>query len=319
MKKALITGISGQDGTYLAKLLLEKGYEVHGTSRDAYVTNQINLEKVGIQDKIQLHSMAINDFRSILQCISHVQPDEIYHLAAQSSVGLSFEQPVETMESIVFGTLNILEAVRFINKDIKMYFASSSECYGDVEGRLIDEQSSFSPKSPYAVAKSAAYWEVVNYRESYSLFACNGILFNHESPLRPARYVTKKIIATACKIYRGSTEKLVLGNTNIQRDWGYAPEYTNAMWRILQQDQAEDYIIATGETNSLYDFSRYTFEYLGLNLEDWLIIDESLFRPSEIMTINVNPKKAKEKLHWEADFKMKEVIELMIKDELCKE
>ena len=319
MKVALITGISGQDGTYLAKLLLDKGYEVHGTSRDSNIVKLNNLDTLLIKDKVIMHSMAVNDFRSILQCLTLVKPDEIYHLAAQSSVGLSFEQPVETMESIVFGTLNILEAIRFINKNIKAYFASSSECYGDSHGTIVDESSAFNPKSPYAVAKSAAFWEVVNYRESYGLFACNGMLFNHESPFRLERYVTKKIVAAVCRIAGGSEEKLTLGNVNIQRDWGWSQEYVVAMWQMLQQEAADDFIIATGETNSLYDFCKIAFQYFKLDIDNYLIIDNNLFRPSEIMRIQANPSKANSILGWKARYKLKDVIKFMIEEELCKE
>lgn len=314
-KIALITGVSGQDGAYLAKFLLEKDYIVHGTSRDSSIMDTSRLRKLGIDKSLMYHSVAINDFRSLIQCLSDVKPTEIYHLAAQSSVGLSFEQPVETMESIVFGTLNLLEAVRFINKDIKIYFASSSECYGN--STLINESSSFHPKSPYAVAKSASFWEVVNYRESYGLFACNGILFNHESSLRPERYVTKKIISTACRIYKGSKEKLILGNIDIHRDWGYAAEYVETMWLMLQQDIAEDYIVATGRTISLRDFCIIVFKYLNLELEEHLIIDKNLYRPSEILDMRVDTTKTENRLHWKARYMVEDVIKFMIEDELC--
>ena len=314
-KIALITGVSGQDGAYLAKFLLEKDYIVHGTSRDSSIMDTSRLRKLGIDKSLMYHSVAINDFRSLIQCLSDVKPTEIYHLAAQSSVGLSFEQPVETMESIVFGTLNLLEAVRFINKDIKIYFASSSECYGN--STLINELSPFHPKSPYAVAKSASFWEVVNYRESYGLFACNGILFNHESSLRPERYVTKKIISTACRIYKGSKEKLILGNIDIHRDWGYAAEYVETMWLMLQQDIAEDYIVATGRTISLRDFCIIVFKYLNLELEEHLIIDKNLYRPSEILDMRVDTTKTENRLHWKARYMVEDVIKFMIEDELC--
>ena len=264
MKRALICGISGQDGSYLSRLLLEKGYEVHGTARDAQITSFPNLCLLGIADRITFHSMALNDFRSVLQVIVRVQPDEIYNLAGQSSVGLSFDQPVETLESISVGTLNLLEAIRFIGRQIKFYSAGSSECFGNTDGQPANEETLFRPRSPYAVAKATAFWEVANYREAYSLFACTGILFNHESPLRPERFVTQKIVKSACRIAAGNDEKLHLGNISIARDWGWAPEYVEAMWLMLQQDKADDYVIATGETNSLQDFVAAVFEAQGL-------------------------------------------------------
>src|SRR5664279_625037 len=235
-KKALISGISGQDGAYLAKLLLEKGYQVFGTARDAQMATFINLEKLGIRQRVTLLSMALNDFRSVLQTLSKVEPDEVYNLAGQSSVGLSFEQPVETLESISIGTLNLLEVIRFLKLPIRLYSAGSSECFGDTGGIPADEYTSFRPRSPYAVAKATAHWAVANYREAYNLYACTGILFNHESPLRPERFVTRKIINSACRIAAGSDIKLQLGNISVARDWGYAPEYVDAMWRMLQQN-----------------------------------------------------------------------------------
>ena len=248
-KRALISGISGQDGAYLAKLLLDKGYEVFGSSRDAQMANFSNLKRLGIYDHIGFESMALNDFRSVLQTLAKVNPDELYNLAGQSSVGLSFQQPVETLESISVGTLNLLEAIRFIKLPVKFYNACSSECFGDTGGLAAIETTPFKPRSPYAVAKAAAFWELANYREAYGLFACSGILFNHESPLRPERFVTRKIVAAACRIAGGSKEKLRLGNISIARDWGWAPEYVEAMWLMLQQEQPDDYVIATGETN----------------------------------------------------------------------
>src|ERR1700736_6522593 len=232
MKKALVTGISGQDGAYLAKLLLENGYEVCGTSRDAQMSSFRNLDRIGIRKDVQLASVALNDFRSVLQVLFKVQPNEIYNLGGQSSVSLSFEQPMETQESIYLGTLNLLEAVRFTGRGIKLYNASSSECFGDLGGQPATEETAFRPRSPYAVAKSAAFWQVANYREAYSLFACSGILFNHESPLRPERFVTKKIAAAACRIAAGKQKSITLGNIDVQRDWGWAPEYVDAMYRM---------------------------------------------------------------------------------------
>ena len=223
MKTALICGISGQDGAYLAQLLLSKGNRVVGTSRDAQISSFGNLVRLGIRDRIEVESAALSDFRSVLQVLIKVEPDEIYNLAGQSSVALSFQQPVETLESISVGTLNLLEAIRFTRQPIKLYNACSGECFGDIADAA-DESTPFRPRSPYAVAKAAAFWEVANYREAYNIFACSGILFNHESPLRPARFVTRKIVSAACRIAAGSREKLQLGNIAIQRDRGWAPE-----------------------------------------------------------------------------------------------
>lgn len=316
MKKALICGVSGQDGPYLARLLLEKQYEVFGTSRDAQTSTFANLTKLKVRDRIHCLSMAVNDFRSVLQILDQVQPDEIYNLAGQSSVGLSFDQPLETMESIAIGTYNLLEAIRFINKPIKFYNACSSECFGDTGKIAADEFTPFRPKSPYAIAKAAAFWAVLNYSKAYDLFACSGILFNHESPLRPERFVTKKIIATACNIYRGSKEKLRLGNISISRDWGWAPEYVVAMWLMLQQERPDTFVIATGETSSLEEFTETAFEYLNLDWREHTIVDPNLFRPADIAAGRANPQKAAKKLDWIANKKMKHVVKMMIDSEL---
>lgn len=311
-KKALISGISGQDGAYLAKLLLEKGYQVFGTARDAQMSSFQNLENLGIRQQVTLLSMALNDFRSVLQCLSKATPDEVYNLAGQSSVGLSFDQPVETLESISIGTLNLLEVIRFLQLPIRLYSAGSSECFGDTGGAPADEMTPFRPRSPYAVAKATAHWEVANYREAYNLYACTGILFNHESPLRPERFVTRKIIAAACRIAAGSAEKLQLGNISIARDWGLASEYVDAMWRMLQQDTPGDYVIATGETNTLEAFVAETFAQLGLDWQKHVSTDSSLLRPSEIMVSRGNPAKAAKELGWLAANRMKDVIRIMI-------
>jgi GDPmannose 4,6-dehydratase len=315
MKSALICGVSGQDGAYLSKLLLSKGYTVYGGSRDAESSSFEHLKKFEIFDKIKFVSISLNDFRSVLQVIMKIKPDEIYNLAGQSSVALSFEQPVETLESISLGTLNLLEAIRFLELPIKLYNAGSSECFGNVS-EAVDEETPFRPRSPYGVAKATAFWEVANYREAYKLFACTGILFNHESPLRKERFVTKKIISTACRIAKGSSEKLKLGNINVNRDWGWAPEYVEAMWLMLQQDKPEDFIIATGETISLKDFIIYAFECLSLDWNEHVVFDDSLLRPTDIEKGIANPSKAKELLNWEAKVKSKELVKLLIDCEL---
>ena len=312
MKKALICGVSGQDGAYLAKLLLEKGYSVCGTSRDAQVSSFRNLLCLGIREQVEYESLAPTDFRSVLQVISKVEPDEIYNLAGQTSVGLSFEQPVETLESIATGTLNFLEAIRFTGASIKFYNAGSSECFGDIGNLPADENTPFRPRSPYAVAKSAAYWQVSNYREAYKIFACSGILFNHESPLRPRRFVTQKIISTAVRIAQGSKEKLHLGNVSVKRDWGWAQEYVEAMYLMLQQEKPDDYVIATGVSCSLEEFVAQSFTCLGLNWQDHVVTDPKLLRPTDIAISQGNPAKAKEKLGWEAQYAMHEVVRMMI-------
>ncbi len=310
-KKALICGISGQDGAYLAKLLLEKGYEVHGTARDAQITIFPNLVQLGIREQITCHSMALNDFRSVLQVMAKVQPDEVYNLAGQSSVGLSFDQPVETLESISVGTLNLLEVIRFMARPVKLYNAGSSECFGNSEEAPAVELTPFRPRSPYAVAKATAFWEIANYREAYNLFACTGILFNHESPLRPERFVTQKIIRTARRIAEGSDEKLSLGNMAIARDWGWAPEYVEAMWLIMQQEQPDDFVIATGETHTLEEFVEEAFKFLGLDWRKHVVVDQALFRPSEIIVSRANPAKAAKQMGWQARYKMKDVVRMM--------
>jgi GDPmannose 4,6-dehydratase len=316
MKTALICGVSGQDGAYLAQLLLSKGYAVCGTSRDAQAASFKNLVNLGIRDQIKLESVALNDFRSVLQVLNKVKPDEVYNLAGQTSVGLSFEQPVETFDSITLGTLNLLEAIRFLNQPIKFYNAGSSECFGDTQGRAADENTPYRPRSPYGVAKSAAFWQVANYREAYDMFACSGILFNHESPLRPERFVTQKIVATACRIAAGHSEKLFLGNTQIRRDWGWAPEYVEAMYLMLQQEKPDDYVIATGQSFSLEEFVEAAFAAVGLAWQDHVIIDANLFRPTDIAENRGNPAKAKWQLGWQAKYLTPDVVQMMIQAKL---
>jgi len=315
-KKALICGVSGQDGAYLAQLLLNKGYIVSGTSRDAQMSSFKNLTSLGIREQIKLESMALNDFRSVLQVLIKIQPDEIYNLAGQSSVGLSFDQPVETLDSIATGTLNLLEAIRFMKSPIRLYNASSSGSFGDIGDRSANESTPFRPRSPYAVAKAAAFWEVANYREAYGLFACSGILFNHDSPLRPERFVTQKIIAAACRIAQGSPEKLHLGNIYIQRDWGWAPEYVEAMYLMLQQDRADDYVIATGESRKLEDFVAEAFACNGLDWQDHVMADASLLRPTDLSISRGDPSKAKVQLGWQAQYKMSDIVRMMVEAKL---
>lgn len=310
-KRALIFGVSGQDGAYLSKFLLRKGYEVYGTSRDAQASSFTGLRLLRIKSRVTVASVALHDFRSVLQTLKKVMPDEVYNLAGQSSVGLSFEQPVETLESIGVGTLNVLEAIRFTGTPIKFYSAGSSECFGDT-GSPADEATPFRPRSPYAVAKASAFWEVANYREAYGLFACTGILFNHESPLRPERFVTRKIVAAAKRIADGNHEKLELGNISIERDWGWAPDYVKAMWLMLQQEKADDFVISTGQTRTLQEFVELAFRYAGLEWQRHVRIDKNLFRPTDLSRGAGNPGKAWRILGWRATHNLDRVVRLMM-------
>lgn len=310
-KKALICGIGGQDGSFLAKFLLNKGYEVWGTSRDAGGASFINLKRLGLMEQIQTISMNPEDFRSVFMALRQSQPEEVYFLAGQTSVGLSFELPAETIQSISVGTLNILEACRVLDKPFKLFHAGSSECFGNTNGIPATEKTVFQPRSPYAVAKAAAIWLVDNYREAYGLFACSGILFNHESALRPKRFVTQKIICGARDIAEGNSDRLLLGNINISRDWGWAPEYVEAMWLMLQQKTPENFVIATGETHSLEDFVNQAFREFGLDWKDHVQVAKDLQRPSDIQISCADPSKAAEKLGWTAKTKMRDVIKEM--------
>ncbi|MDR3371567.1 GDP-mannose 4,6-dehydratase [Rhodoferax sp.] len=310
--KALICGVGGQDGAYLAQLLLCKGYKVWGSSRDAQMTEFRNLKRLGLVGQISLCSMAPTDFRSVLSVLTRCEPDEVYFLAGQSSVGLSFEQPVETLESITVGALNMLEAIRFLGGRIKLYHASSSECFGDVGPIPASERTPFHPRSPYAVAKASAHWMVANYREAYGLYACSGLLFNHESPLRPARFVTRKIIDSALRIAGGSDEKLMLGQLAICRDWGWAPEYVDAMWRMLQQDTPADFVIATGVSVSLETFVASVFERVGLDWHEHVVSDAQFFRPSDIGWSQGDASLAKTCLGWHAHITMPELASRLV-------
>lgn len=317
MKKALICGISGQDGAYLSQLLLQKGYQVIGTSRDTKASNFVNLKQLGIADEIEFLAMAINDFRSVLNVFKRIKPDEVYNLAGQSSVGLSFEQPVETLESINIATLNLLEAIRFLELNTRLYNAGSSECFGEsTKENPADENSCFLPRSPYAVAKASAHWLISNYREAYNLFACTGHLFNHESPFRGERFVTKKVISSVVKISQNKQKQLHLGSLNIIRDWGWAPEYIEAMWLMLQQTKADDYVIATGRSVTLKHFVHSAFNYFNLDMEQYLVLNKVLLRPTELRCSYANPDKAHQQLGWKAQYDVDDVVKMMIEDEL---
>jgi GDPmannose 4,6-dehydratase len=311
-KTALICGVSGQDGAWLSKLLLLKGYQVWGTSRDAEGNAFGNLTKLGIHGDIGYLSMAPEDFHSVFVALKRCKPDEIYFLAGQSSVGLSFEQPADTIRSFTLGALNMLEACRLYNGDVRLYNAGSSECFGDTLGMAADENTRFQPRSPYAVAKSSAHWLVDNYREAYNLFACNGILFNHESYLRPNRFVTQKIVSSAVAISNGSPNKLTLGRLDIARDWGAASEYVEAMWLMLQQDKPEDYIIASGVSSTLEEFVNEAFSCVNLNWRDHVVQDKALYRPTDLAVSRANPAKARANLGWRATSNLSVVVGSMV-------
>jgi GDPmannose 4,6-dehydratase len=314
-KVALIAGITGQDGAYLARFILEKGYVVHGTSRDAALARLDGLIALGIADQITLHSMSPADFQSVAQVIEAVAPDEIYNLSGQSSVALSFTQPAETLAGITLGTLNMLETLRRLRGTVRFYNAGSSECFGDTGAGAANEQTAFRPKSPYGVAKAAAISLVTNYRESYGLFACSGLLFNHGSPLRPHRFVTRKVTAAAAGIGAGSRERIALGNLSIRRDWGWAPDYVEAMWKMLQCDQPDDFVVASGVAHSLEEFVAMAFAEVGLNWRNHVDYDSSLARSSDIMCSLGDPTKAAQILHWRSTVKLPEIVALMVRAE----
>ncbi len=317
MKRALILGVSGQDGAYLSQLLLEKGYEVHGTSRDAELQPFTRLGRLGLRERVHTHSISLRDFRETLQLVSNVRPDEIYNLAGQTSVGLSFSQPIEAIESIAQAALILLEVVRYLNLPVRIYNASSSESFGETpRGAACDERTPFVPRSPYATAKATAHWTTANYREAYGIYACSGILFNHESPLRSDRFVTKKIVHAAVEIAAGRQEKVTLGDLSVSRDWGYAPEYVDAMWRMMQQDRAEDYVIATGEAHSVEDFVAAVFAEVNLDWHDHVDIDRSLYRPTDITYSRGSAAKAHRELGWEATTRFADLVHLLVQAEL---
>ena len=271
-----------------------------------------NLQALGVMEKVRLISMTPNDFGSVVAALTSSEPAEVYYLAGQSSVGLSFERPIETLESNSLGILNFLEAIRSFGKRVKLYHAGTGECFGNLGLQAAKEDTPFRPISPYAVAKAATHWLVANYRDAYGLFACNGILFNHESPLRPARFVTQKIVSTVGRIAAGSREKLALGRLDIVRDWGWAPEYVDAMWRMMQQDEPDDYIVATGEAHSIEEFVSEAFALFELDWREHVVSDPVLFRPTDLLRNRGNPEKAAVKLGWQAHWRMREVVRGMV-------
>lgn len=320
-KKAFITGITGQDGSYLAELLLEKGYEVHGLIRRASTFNTKRIDHLYQDQHINevnffLHYGDLSDASNLSRLLEKIHPDEIYHLGAQSHVRVSFDIPEYTGDVTGLGTLRILEAIRETQINTKFYQASSSEMYGKVKEIPQSETTPFYPRSPYACAKVYSYWLTVNYRESYNLYACNGILFNHESPRRGETFVTRKITRALSNILAGKQEKLYLGNLDAKRDWGYAKDYVEAIWLILQQDVADDYVIATGETHSVREFLDEAFGYVNLNWEDYVEIDPRYFRPAEVDLLIGDATKAREKLNWKPTVSFKELVRLMVEEDL---
>jgi GDPmannose 4,6-dehydratase len=312
MKRALICGVSGQDGAFLAQFLLLKGYEVWGTSRDAQGSRFKNLRRLSIFSRVKKISMSVEDFRSVYMAIEQSKPDEVYFLAGQSSVGLSFDLPAETIQSILYGALNILEVCRLVSRPMKLYLAGSSECFGDTSGKPADESTPFDPKSPYAVAKASAFWLANSYRDSYDIFACTGILFNHESFLRPERFVTQKIVQAAIRISKGSAETLELGRLDIARDWGWAPDYVEAMWLMLQQKSPENYVVASGKTSTLESFVEQAFTTVNLNWRDHVVQNPLFHRPNEVTYSCGNPSLINANLNWAARTSMPEVVDRMI-------
>ncbi len=316
-KKALILGATGQDGAYLSDHLLKLGYKVYGSSRDAQRCNTNCLQKLNIREKIKLISIAPSDFRSVITAVNQIMPNEIYNLSGQTSVGLSFNQPVECIDSIVTANTNILESIKILNNEIKLFCAGSSESYGDTTIKKgANEETPMRPKSPYGAAKAAAYWNAAIYRDAYKMHVCTGILANHESPLRAQNFVTQKIIQGAKAISRGEMKRLELGNLDIWRDWGWAPDYVKAMHLMLQTQKPKDYIIATGRTYSLKDFVEASFKELNLHWRDYVVTNQDLRRPSDITQSYLNPEKIKKELQWETKTDLKFIIKKMLNSEI---
>jgi GDPmannose 4,6-dehydratase len=315
-KTAFITGITGQDGAYLAKFLLEKGYRVAGLLPRRSTSNLWRLEYLNIADEVEYRDGDVLDLSSLIRAVKAVKPDEVYHLAAQSFVGSSWEQPILTAEVTGMGVLHVLEAIREVDPGIKMYQASSSELYGLIQEPMQSEQTPFYPRSPYAVSKLFGYWMTKNYRESFGMFASNGILFNHESPLRGLEFVTRKVTHTVAQIAAGRKKELRLGNIHAKRDWGFAGDYVEAMWLMLQQQKPDDFVIATGTTTTVEEMCRIAFDYVGLDFQDYLVIDPQLFRPAEVDVLLGNPAKAKRELGWEPKTGLQELIHMMVEADL---
>jgi GDPmannose 4,6-dehydratase len=318
MKSALITGITGQDGAYLAKLLLNKGYKVYGLIARRATSTTWRLQFLGIENEVELINGDLTDLPSIVRSINKAEPTEIYNLGAQSFVGASWQQTVLTVQSTGVGALHVLEAIRLTDQSIRFYQASSSEMFGLIQEPMQSETTPFYPRSPYGVAKLFGHWMTVNYRESFNMFACSGILFNHESPIRGIEFVTRKVTDAVAKIKLGKQKELRLGNIDTKRDWGFSGDYVEAMWLMLQQDQADDYVVATGRTTTVRDMCKIAFEYVGLNYEDYVVIDPTFYRPAEVDILLGNPAKARKVLGWEAKTSLSTLIEMMVDADLTR-
>ncbi len=318
MKKALITGITGQDGSYLSELLLEKGYEVHGIARRVALEHpEAHMWRIRhVLDRIQIHSASMESYASIYDIIAELKPDECYHLAAQSFVSYSFEDEFSTINTNLNGTHYVLSAIKRQAPSCKFYFAASSEMFGHVKETPQDENTPFHPRSPYGISKMAGFELTRNYREAYGLFALSGILFNHESPRRGAEFVTRKISAGAAKAKLGIGKEIRLGNVEAKRDWGHSRDYVRAMWVMLQQDEPDDYVIATGECHSVEEFLEAAFKYVDLDYHDYLVIDEKLYRPSEVNILQGDASKAREKLKWAPETSFEELVKEMVEGDL---
>lgn len=315
-KIALIDGITGQDGAYLAQFLLSKGYEVFGAFRPSSIINLERLDYLGIKENVKLVPLDILDMGSIIRVLAKVRPDEVYNLAAQSFVPISFEQPVVTGDITGLGAVRMLEGIRTVNLKIKFYQASSSEMFGKTEAVPQNEKTPFYPRSPHAAAKLYAHWMTVNYREAYGIFACSGILFNHESPLRGLEFVTRKITHAVAQIKCGHVKELHLGNLEARRDWGYAPEYAEAMWLMLQQDSPDDFVIATGEAHSVQEFVEAAFNHANLDWREFVRSDPAFCRPTEVDMLLGDPGKAARKLGWRPKVGFKELVAIMVEADL---
>jgi len=315
-KTALITGITGQDGAYLARFLLSKGYRVCGAFRRSSVINLERLDYLGIREQVELVPLDLLDLGSIIRVLGKCEPDEVYNLAAQSFVAVSFEQPMVTGDITGLGAARLLEGIKLVNPEIKFYQASSSEMFGKVQTVPQNEKTPFYPRSPYAAAKLYAHWMTVNYREAYGIFACSGILFNHESPLRGLEFVTRKITDAVSRIKNGQGKELLLGNLEAKRDWGYAPEYVEAMWLMLQQEEPDDFVIATGETHSVQEFVEEAFTFVNLDWREFVRTDTAFIRPAEVELLVGDPSKAKAKLSWQPKVTFNELVKIMVKADL---
>ncbi|MGG4000401.1 GDP-mannose 4,6-dehydratase [Anoxybacillus kestanbolensis] len=316
MKKALITGITGQDGAYLANLLLEKGYKVYGLLARRSTNTLWRLDYLGIIKDVELIEGDMTDLSSLIRAIKISQPKEVYNLAAQSFVGTSWDQPLLTAQVTGLGVANILEAIRLTDPSIRFYQASTSEMFGLIQEEKQSETTPFYPRSPYGVAKLYGHWLTVNYRESFNMHASSGILFNHESPLRGIEFVTRKVTDGVARIKLGVEKELRLGNIDAKRDWGFAGDYVEAMWLMLQQETPDDYVIATGRTTTVRDMCKIAFEYVGLNYEDYVVIDPKFYRPAEVDVLLGNPTKAMQKLGWKPKTTLEELITMMVDADL---